>query len=77
MFSIYLNDLEEYLIENEVKCLKDIDNLGQNLIGKLFILLYADDTVVLAESHEGLQKALDVFGDYCKLWKFQVNTNKS
>jgi hypothetical protein len=43
---------------------------------KLFVILYADDTVILSESKDGLQKALDIFESYCEIWKLQVNVNK-
>jgi hypothetical protein len=35
------------------------------------------DTVVLAESEEGMQNALDIFQLYCKQWKLEVNVNKT
>jgi len=44
---------------------------------KLFAILYADDTVILSESKDGLQKALDIFESYCEIWKLQVNVNKT
>ena len=30
-----------------------------------------------SESLEGLQKALDIFQEYCKLWKLSVNSSKT
>ena len=44
---------------------------------KLFVLLYADDTIVLAESPTQLQFALDALFNYCKTGKMQVNTAKT
>ena len=44
---------------------------------KLFVILYADDTGILSESKDGLQKALDIFESYCEIWKLQVNVNKT
>ena len=44
---------------------------------KLFILLNADDKVILSESPEGLQSCLNLYNDYCNQWKLQVNVNKS
>lgn len=44
---------------------------------KLFIFLYADETIIFAESAEGLQKALDVFEQYCFEWKLTVNVSKT
>ena len=43
---------------------------------KLFVLLYADDTVIVAESREDLQLQLNVFGEYYKKWKLKVNAEK-
>jgi hypothetical protein len=35
---------------------------------KLFVLLYADDTVIMAESREDLQARLNIFGFLLALW---------
>ena len=43
---------------------------------KLYLLLYADDTILLAESREDLQFALNTFAKYCREWKLKINTNK-
>ena len=32
---------------------------------QMYVLLYADDTIILAESPNELQKALDALFDYC------------
>ena len=44
---------------------------------KLFVLLSADDTIVLAESPTQLQSALDALFNYCKTWKLLVSTAKT
>ena len=44
---------------------------------KLYILLYADDTVIFAESKEELQSALNAIYLYCKSWYLQVNPSKT
>jgi len=36
---------------------------------KLFIILYADDTVIMTESSSNLQTLLDTFYLYCDTWK--------
>jgi len=41
------------------------------------VLLYADDTILLAESESDLQNSLNVFEDYCSLWKLKVNVEKT
>jgi hypothetical protein len=35
-------------------------------------MLYADDTILLAESAEDLQVQLNAFGEYCDNWKMKV-----
>ena len=40
-------------------------------------MLYADDTIILAESDKELQNALIGLDDYCKRWKLTVNENKT
>ena len=44
---------------------------------KIFVLLYADDTVIFGEDETHLQHALNVFGTYCKTWKLKVNVSKT
>ena len=44
---------------------------------KLYLLLYADDTVIFAESSSHLQLALNSMSEYCKLWKLTVNSSKT
>ena len=43
----------------------------------MFVLLYADDTIKMAESAENLQYALGVFGNYCQIWGLNVNLSKT
>ena len=44
---------------------------------KLFVLLYADDTVLLAETADDLQHQLYCFELYCETWKLKVNATKT
>jgi hypothetical protein len=44
---------------------------------KLFVLLYADDTVIMSESKEDMLNQLNGFNDFCKKWKLKVNAEKS
>ena len=84
LFSLFLNDLTnfmsdkyeglQFLKENINDMLSD-DEMEVYL--KLYLLLYADDTVILSESSQQLQLALNAMSDYCKLWNLQVNTNKT
>lgn len=40
-------------------------------------MLYVDDTIILAETPESLQNALNSFENYCTWWKLKVNLNKT
>ena len=44
---------------------------------QILVLLYADDTVIVADSKEKLQKCLDDFYDYCVYWKLNINASKT
>ena len=60
LFSQYLNDLEFCFGENNVNGLESISAKCLEQLGfyiKIFIILYADDTVIISETEEGLQQA--------------------
>ena len=44
---------------------------------KIYVLLYADDTVILGDYAESFQNSLDNFHEYCTQWKLTVNGNKT
>jgi hypothetical protein len=48
-----------------------------HILFELFIILYADDTVLMSETKEGMQQSLNIFQLYCDLWKLDVNINKT
>ena len=80
LFALFLNDLQSFLEKENLPGLKTIsekieENL--NIYLKLFVLLYADDTVIMAESREDIQAQLNAFGEYCKKWKLKVNAEKT
>ena len=70
LFSIYFNDLEETLELGGFEGI-EIDML------KLFVLLYADDIILFAESGDKLQNGLNLLQDYCTKSKLTVNITKS
>ena len=41
------------------------------------MFFYADDTVILAETPEDSQIALNEFCLYCKQWKLNINISKT
>ena len=80
LFSLFINDVEDFLIEKNVTGLSTIEKGVEDelfVFLKLFILLYADDTVIMAESATDLQYALDSFFIYCTQWNLTVNVNKT
>ena len=44
---------------------------------KLYILLYADDTVIFAENEHELQAALNAMFLFCKSWDLEVNPTET
>jgi hypothetical protein len=84
LFALFLNDLRKYL-SNEMSGMNTVSveatkaNLNDSDIEvfcNLFVLLYADDTVIFSESEAGLQKGLILIKEYCDLWKLSLNANK-
>ena len=75
LFTIFLNDLENFLSESNVKGVELEDNIFNYL--KIFVLLYADDTVILSKSSSDLQEALDLYASYCRIWKLEINNTKT
>ena len=83
LFSIYLHDLKSF-ISRKCNGLKDIENMQREHLYeefvtyfKLYILLYADDTVILAENPEDLQASLDEMKKYCDTFDLHINVNKT
>ena len=78
LFSLYLNDLEN-LLERNSECGIPINYANDEIviIFKVFLLLYADDTVVLGNTDRDLQIALNEFNNYCQTWKLKININKT
>ena len=84
LFAIFLSDLESFLYnkykglsefkESVYNCLEDDDTV---VYLNLFVLLYADDTIILAESCEQLQLAINSMKNYCDMWKLQLNASKT
>ena len=44
---------------------------------KLLILMYADDTIILADSESNMQVALNALQQYCDTWKLEINCAKT
>lgn len=78
MFSLFLNDLEDHLISDRINGIP-IECADEQLFFyiRIFILLYADDTVILSDNEEDFQKSLNSFASYCKEWKLKINETKT
>ena len=81
LFSFFLNDLVDF-ISRGYDGLTDIvhlafDNADAEVYFKLFLLLYADNTVVLAESKEQIQVVLNSIYFYCQTLRLEVNPSKT
>ena len=54
----------------------NMDGLEVDMV-KIFMLLYADDIVVFANTPEELQRGLNILNEYCKRWKLTINIAKT
>ena len=84
LFALFLNDMNEYMshVMNGLETVIDVTtqcgmlNEEIDVFKKLFILLYADDTIIFAETPEKLQSGLNRVKQYCDRWKLKLNSNK-
>ena len=84
LFAIYLNDFEAFLKKHyfglthiSLAAKRELSDDDVELFFRLFVLLYADDTIVLAESELELQSALNASSIYCRDWGLTVNLTKT
>ena len=70
LFLFFINDIVSSFNDN-------IDDLFTIENAKLFILLFADDAVIFANSPNALQSLLKDLENYCSEWKLTVNTKKT
>ena len=79
-----LNDLELSVNRNYKGLDMLADEIHNNLCYddvevflRMYVLLYADDTIVMAETPDDLQSALNAACDYCQTRHLTVNTSKT
>ena len=70
LFSFFLNVIEQYLQENI------FDDITLDRIS-IYLLLFADDAVLISDSKEGLQRSLNQFENYFKKWNLTINISKT
>ncbi len=84
LFVLFINYFEKFLSE-KYNGLNTLNNLFRNVSTndemltflKLYVLLYADDTIIMAENPNELQLALNALNDYCQAWKLRINVDKT
>ena len=78
LFSIFLNDLEPYIqAKNNTGVEFEFKNDAMYFYIEFIVLLYADDTAIICDSPDEFQTSLDNFVDYCKIWKLNINHDKT
>jgi len=70
LFIFFVNDMSSYLQTDSLDYLS-IDEL------QIYILLFADDTVLFSYTKPGLQILLHKLHTYCNEWGITVNTDKT
>ena len=78
LFSLYLNDLEDFLTSKNGSGIEiDINEDQIELYIKLFAILYADDTILMSDDENHFQNLLNYFAEYCKRWHLKINISKT
>ena len=84
LFAIFLSDLEMFLykkydgLPNFRECVYNLLESDDTVMClNIVVLLYADDTIILAESKELLQKAMTGMKEYCDTWGLEINSIQS
>ena len=76
LFALYVNDLESFFSLRESSPINVEDDVI-DVYMKMFVLLYADDTVIMANDAEFLQNNLYYLSEYCDMWNLSVITDKT
>ena len=82
LFALFINDFKDYISMaynglNIADSCYPILNDENIVLLKLFVLLYADDTIILAENQHELQRALTSVHKYCVNYNLTVNIKKT
>ena len=78
LFALFLNDLESFMHSNNCSDVNlELDSDKLYIYFQLFVLLYADDTVIFGADETSFQKNLDVFYEYAKMWQLDINYDKT
>ena len=85
LFQVFINDFETHMRFSSCNGLTTLktfvnDNLGNDdieLMFKLFVLLYAGDTILLAESEKDNRKALEAASLSCSENNLKIKCGKT
>ena len=78
LFAIYLNDLENFMNTSGCKGIEiGVQNDEFTIFLILFVILYADDTIIVSDNAKEFQDILNTFNEYCKQWKLKINISKT
>ena len=83
LFALFLNDLDTFSSNQTGDPLHYIDKLYNDCnnnvsrLLNLFVLFYADDTVIMAENECGMQRNLNQLNEYSKCNGVRVNISKT
>jgi hypothetical protein len=64
LFAVFLNDLEQFMEDKNITGLESMSSELEaqlEIYLKMFALLYAEDTVLMSETSDGLQTLLNIF----------------
>ena len=77
LFAIFLNDLESFMANNGATGINlDLRYDQLTIFLKIFVLLYADDTVIFGTDQNQFQANLDLIFEYATTWKLDINYDK-
>ena len=74
LFALFLNDLEFFLTTRNCSGIDlEFTSDDVNMYIQLFVLLYADDTVIFGTDETEFQNNLNDFYEYSKIWRLDIN----
>ena len=77
IFALFVNDLQIFFELNDYRGIDIYFDASIDMYFKIMKLLYADDTVILAETTLDLQHSLNCLYEYSSLWRLNVNRSKT
>ena len=71
LFIIFINELEKELKNSNCRGISLASAVG------IFLIMYADDIALIAETSSGLQRKLKALESFCQKWGMEVNLVKT